>query len=404
MSNALAIANVTATLRAILNDVASHTVTGAEATFYRPDSPKLPALGVNIFLYQATPNPAFRNRDLPTRDAAGTILRRPHTALDLHYLLTFHGDDADLVPQLLLGAVSLKLHAEPVLTRSQVAQAAAQETGSGVFGNFLQKSDLADQSELVRITPANLSLEEMNKLWMTFPHVDYVLSAVYIASVVLIETTDVLPGPALRVKQPIVRAVPIAPPYIASVAPPDITFASPLNLTLFGRDFQPASDQVVFTGAGAGIVAAGSSDQALIVTVPSGLLAGVNSVQVVRSSPLSPPDVSDVSNPASFLLRPSYQGAVVGPGRLVTVTVAPAVGASQVATLILNPVGGSAASPPPLAADPIPPNTTSTTLAFHADALPAGTYLARVSIDGAESLLTGGGPGVPFSGPLVVLT
>lgn len=116
--------------------------------------------------------------------------------LDLHYLLTFHGDDADLVPQLLLGAVALRLHAEPVLTRSQVALAAAQETGSGAFGHFLANSDLAEQSELVRITPANLSLDEMNKLWMTFPQVDYVLSAVYVASVVLIETTDVLPGPA----------------------------------------------------------------------------------------------------------------------------------------------------------------------------------------------------------------
>jgi hypothetical protein len=404
MSNSLAIATVTATLRAILDDVASHTVNGAVATFLRPDSTNLPALGVNIFLYQVAPNPAFRNSDLPTRKADGTLLQRPQAALDLHYLLTFHGDDADLVPQLLLGAVALKLHAEPILTRAQIAQAAAQETGSGAFGHFLVNSDLADQSELVRITPADLSLEDMNKLWMTFPQVDYVLSAVYVASVVLIETTDVLPGPALRVKQPIVHAVPSAPPYIASVAPPDITFASPLNLILLGRNFNPASDQVTFAGVGAGTVTAGSTDQALNVTAPAGLLAGFNSVQVIRSAPLSPPDVSDVSNLASFLLRPSYQGAVVGPGRLVTVTVAPAVAANQVATLILNPVGGGAAPPPPVAADAIPPNTTSPTLVFHADALPAGTYLARVSIDGAESLLTGGGPGVPFSGPLVVLT
>lgn len=120
-----------------------------------------------------------------------------------------------------------------------------------------------------------------------------------------------------------------------------------MNLTLLGRNFKPSSDEVNFTGVGAGTVTGGSTDQGLNVTAPAGLLAGVNSVQVVRSSPLSPPDVSDLSNLASFLLRPSYQGAVVGPGRLVTVTVAPAVGANQVAALILNPVGAGTAPPPP---------------------------------------------------------
>src|SRR5262249_30541747 len=163
------------------------------------------------------PSPAWRNSDLPTRRSDGTLVQRPRTALDLHYLLTFLGDDADLVPHILLGAVALRLHAEPVLTRDQIAQAAAHETRTRTYGHFLQTSDLADEVELVGITPADLSLEELSKLWMTFPEVNYVLSAVYVASVVLIETDDQPPGPALPVLKPCVRAVPFSLASIDSV-------------------------------------------------------------------------------------------------------------------------------------------------------------------------------------------
>ena len=117
MSNALAIATVTATLRAIINDAAKSVVSDAVATYIAPDAktPDSPP-GVNVYLYQATPNPAWVNTDLPTRQADGSLLQRPRTGLDLRYLLTFHGDDADLVPQLLLGAVAAtNAHREPSL-------------------------------------------------------------------------------------------------------------------------------------------------------------------------------------------------------------------------------------------------------------------------------------------------
>ncbi|MBN9511563.1 MAG: DUF4255 domain-containing protein, partial [Alphaproteobacteria bacterium] len=95
MSNALAIATVTETLLQLLQqrlDVSQ--VPGALVTALPPDSASgLPNPGVNIFLYQVSPNLALRNADLPTRAADGTLLRRPRTALDLHYLLTFYGDE-----------------------------------------------------------------------------------------------------------------------------------------------------------------------------------------------------------------------------------------------------------------------------------------------------------------------
>src|SRR5437867_2451557 len=122
MSNALAIATVTETLKNVLkNALPASLVNGADVTVFRPDASKsLPPKGVNIFLYQVTPNPSWRNADLPTRKADGSLIRRPQVALDLHYLISFYGDDAHFEQQRLLGAVARTLHAAPTLSRAEV--------------------------------------------------------------------------------------------------------------------------------------------------------------------------------------------------------------------------------------------------------------------------------------------
>ena len=84
-------------------------------------------------------------------------------ALDLHYLLSFHGDEAKLEPQRLLGSVARTLHAHPVLTREMI-----QDTLQDPLFGFLAGSDLADQVEPVKFTPSFLSLEELSKLWSVF--------------------------------------------------------------------------------------------------------------------------------------------------------------------------------------------------------------------------------------------
>src|SRR6202035_3433386 len=120
MSNALAIAAVTETLVQLLtrNLVEVSMVPNAWVSSVTPDqTARLANPGVNIFLYQVTPNAAFRNADLPTRAADGALLRKPQAALDLHYLLTFYGDESALEPQRLLGAVTLALHSNPNLAR-----------------------------------------------------------------------------------------------------------------------------------------------------------------------------------------------------------------------------------------------------------------------------------------------
>jgi hypothetical protein len=180
MSNHLAVATVTATLRALLGTVANQAVGGAVATVERPDAPQ--AAGnpprVNLFLYQVSPNSDWRNADLPTRSGAGDLRRRPQAALNLHYLFSFYGNEDAYEPQRILGRVATFLHAEPILSRRRVADAS-----TGVLAD----SDLKDQPELVRLVPTALSTEELSKLWSIFFQVPYRLSAAYQASVVLLE-------------------------------------------------------------------------------------------------------------------------------------------------------------------------------------------------------------------------
>src|SRR5262249_24172842 len=125
MSNHLAAAAVTATLRKNLQaalDTASPGINNARVTTVRPSNPAadLPTPGVNIFLYQVSPSGPLRNIDVPTRRIDGSVTTRPQSALELQYLISFHGDDTKMEPQILLGIVVRALHSQPVVTRAMI--------------------------------------------------------------------------------------------------------------------------------------------------------------------------------------------------------------------------------------------------------------------------------------------
>ena len=69
MSNHLAIATVTAALKQMLQVGISEDVPGAQVTTVRPDaaSGNISGACINLFLYHAMPNTAWRNADLRTR-------------------------------------------------------------------------------------------------------------------------------------------------------------------------------------------------------------------------------------------------------------------------------------------------------------------------------------------------
>jgi hypothetical protein len=421
VSNALAIATVTETLLQVLSSaLPASLVGGANVTTLRPDDASLQRTvqtpGVNIFLYQVTPNITWRNADLPTRRSDDSPLRRPQVALDLHYLLTFYGDDATLQQQRLFGAVARALHAAPALQRTNVHAAEGRLDPNGV--RYLD-SHLSDQIDLVRFTPIIFSLEEMSKLWSVFLKTDYVLSTAYVASVVLIETDDPPPAGALPVLKPSIQAIPFSLAVIDSVEPQAVTPSPPvpLKITLHGQGLN-ADDLVAFTTPGKtgpvfGAIDAGSTSERLTVTLPPGLRPGVNTVQLIQIAPESSPPLDSLhvlseSNAVAFVILPTV--ASIGPassaGHLRSV-VSPAVGPQQQVSLVLNQVAGSLPSGPqafvlPTDTHDVETDTFTFSTIFPNASVPSGTYLVRIRVDSAESRLTVDASG-KFNGPVVTI-
>ena len=199
MSSPLAMAAVTAALKDLLNDgLLNHDLSSVGSFSVTALPPDRVTTGqnepnqLNLFLYQVTPNLGWRNVGLPSRDTQGARLNNAPLAIDLHYLLTAYGSQ-DLNAEVLLGYAMQLLHETPVLTRERlriVLGAPSPVDGSilpSPFGN-LSAADLADQVELIKITPVFLSTEDMSKMW-TAMQARYRPTMAYMASVVLIQST-----------------------------------------------------------------------------------------------------------------------------------------------------------------------------------------------------------------------
>jgi len=201
MSSPLAIAAVTMAFKDLLNDgflnhdissnvgnitVSSlppdHIATGAQ----EPDQ-------LNVFLYQVTANPGWRNTALPSRSQQGERLSNAPLALDLHYLVSAYGSQ-DTHAEILLGFAMHLLHETPVITRERLRFLFGQPTplldGTLLPGPFknLSAEDIADQLEMVKITPNYLNADELSKLW-TAMQSRYRPSMAYTVSVVIIQAT-----------------------------------------------------------------------------------------------------------------------------------------------------------------------------------------------------------------------
>jgi hypothetical protein len=388
MSNYLAIATVTAGLYQLLLDPVRKAVgSSANIVFGRPqanDNEKDSNPRLNIYLYQVTPNAAFRNIDLPTRRADGTLVKRPVAALDLHYLFTFHGKDDQFEPQIMLGTVASTLQAEPVLLPPTIQSAM-------ISFDPIKNSDLADQVERVRFTPTALSLEEFSKLWSAFFQVEYRLSIAYQASVVLIENDSMTPQDALPVQARNVYAIPFQQPTINQVmskAGAGQPILPTSTLVIQGAQLL-ADDTVVRIGNLTAPLPYAITSTSITLPVPAGLQAGLLGVQVIQQLMIGTPPLPHSgieSNVAPIVLHPviSVTGAT---SAQITLTVNPTVQPGQKIKLLLNRV--TPATPSAFTFTVPPLTAASASLTIPISGVPgAGTvYFIRLAIDGAESPL-----------------
>jgi hypothetical protein len=413
MSNFLAIATVTETLRRTLSATVGPDVPGATVTAVRPDgiAQGLPLVGVNIYLYQVTPNAALRNADLPTRRSEGSLAQRPRAALDLHYLLTFYGDEAALEPQLCLGSVARTLHAQPVLTRQSIAEAILRSPS-------INRSNMADEVELVKFTPNLLTLEELSKLWSVFFETRYNLSIAYQASVVLIEP-EVAPRRQLPVRERKVHVRPFRQPTIeriTSAAGEDEPILAGSTLLIHGQRLRGDATRVRIGRSGFGVVVPPQQVEDTEISLqlqegqnllpPDSLRAGVNGVQVIHDLIFGTPGDPHrgvESKVVAFVLRPSVSRNRRGNYRIrlvnivpdvpntvqgfVAVTLRPKVGRRQRVVLLLNAFGAASGTPQAYSFPADPRDADRFTVTFPIRRVVRGQYLVRVQVDGAESPL-----------------
>lgn len=398
MSNFLAIATVTASLRQALQEAVATDVAGASVTATRPEAARSgnqePV--VNLYLYQVTPNAALRNSDLPARGPEGQPRNRSRVALDLHYLVSFYGNEARLEPQRLMGSVLRTLHERAVITRSMIERALADRNNG-----FLAGSDLASEVELVKLTPASLSLEELSKLWSIFFQTPYALSVAYTGTVVLIDGLAA-PRPALPVRTHRIHLGPFSRPTIEHVAPEggaDQPVQADSRLRILGswvngEALRARVGMAVLTPQQVG-------ERQLLVDLASApassLRAGVQSVQLVPAAGPPAPDGAALtadSNAFPIVVRPTVVAvrASSSPSKAkpslpprVTVDLRPRVGKEQRVALLLRASSQGEALTYTLPA--LPRDGDGGTLDFSASQVRPGGYLVAVQVDGAESPL-----------------
>jgi hypothetical protein len=424
MSNALAIAGVTAVLRDLLDSgMIDHAVTdamgqGVSVTAVAPDRIALEGTDakpqLNVFLHQATPNPAWRNMALPSRDGTGNRLSNPPLALDLHYLVTAYGL-TDLQAEVLLGYAMQLLHETPMLAREKIRLALnppSMPVDGGALPSVyqaLRAADLADQYEQIRITPAQMTTEEMSRLWSAC-QAHYRPTAAYQVSVVLIEATQParapLPvlsrgapapsslDPAVLLEGGVAVQPGLVPPFpeVESVVLPDGRTAAHLGdaIVLNGHDLNGTDHHLLLTLPRLHIeltvtpptISSPASVTFALPNQPADVPAGTDlaAVQVVRAGDTEP----STSNQIALSIAPEIAGLTMPPEiftrdpsgtAVIMLGCRPHVRPTQRASLIL----GSRE----VLAEPHPAVTS--TLTFTVVNAPVGQHRVRLRVDGIDS-------------------
>ena len=424
MSNAMAIATVTDTLRRLIHAAikSDHNLpSDADVTVLPPDrahnDPSLKHF-VNLFLYQVLPNAAWRNIDTQSLMKPGSTSMSP-LALNLYYMLTAYSQGDDVHPHnvstishQLLGHAMSALHDHAVLLLDDIAQANP-------------KSELQNQIDRVRITLQPLSVEEIFRLWSGFQS-QYRISVAYEASVLLIDSTQI-PHTALPVRIPNITVRSFRVPIIEKVTPELITAGK--QITIEGHNLK--GDAVHVKIGDKRIAPDSVSEKRILVTLPNKptdrLPAGINTIQVEQGvnfgrldyqtqrpildakgeqvSLATDPHPGFESNIHPFVLHPTITSLTfrrLPAPPTVTVTVNPPIGKGQRVVLLLNELQ---VPTPHVYSFNVPPRETGPDFVASIDIAVTGAangqYLARMMVDGAESGLDVDTTSNQFTGPKV---
>jgi len=393
MSNFLAIPTVTAAIQRLLSSRVSVDVPGAEVWTDSPDGRQgVTDPGVNVFLFSLVPNAAMRNADVATRSSDGRVRQRPTTALDLDYLLSFHGAEDDLQPQRLLGSTVRTLHATPTITREAVEAIRLSAGASPPTHHYLLHTNLDEQMDLVRLSPLPLHVDELSKLWSVFFQVPYRLSVAYRASVVLVEE-DLDLEPATPVLARGLAVVPMRRPTVERIESLDagpVVATSTIRVLGHRLRGDETSVEVAGTEVAPTLVTPRELHVPLGALAAGTLRAGGVALQIVHRVLVGvppTPHAGERSSVAAFTVHPRVVDAeadVTGGSGTIELTVDSVVGASQrLAMVLLDPA--TLQRRHVFAGPERTGDVTETT--FAVTGVGAGEHVVELQVDGAPSVL-----------------
>ncbi len=414
MSTALAISAVTAVLQSFLSSVynaPSSPLGSVSVSAIAPDivqsslgSGAEAQLQVNLFLHQVTPNAAWRNVGLPSAAGDGsTRLKNPPLALNLHYLLTAYASK-DTQAEALLGFAVLMMHENPVLPRSQISSAlnnlASSNPPSNPLAKVLSSSGLADQIEMLKITPSTLGREEMAWIW-TALKADYRPTFAFDVSVALLESPLASSSPLPVLSQNITAQPGSTAPSFQIQLPGGESAALPGDTVTFAGQFSTGTVQVLLVhqrlGAQPPITPSAATSSSVSFAIPSNTPAGNYTVSVTVTNGSGVVLQSTLGQPialAPTIPSPAAATAAANAlGTLVTLTANPQVVTGQTVSLAM---GGTTAPAQTFTAP-------TATLSFQFPALAHGSYLARLRVDGVDSPVTVNWAATPpsFTAPFI---
>ena len=387
MSNSLAIAAVTATLRNLLHagittesDLADASITMQPLDRARTSESN--ANQLNLFLYHVVPSPTWRNQPMPGGPRSGET-GFPALGLNLYYLITAFGRDNDIQKPSsheLMGRAMSVLNDHPVLSTDEIKAS-------------LPDNDLWAQMERVRITLQPFAIEEIAKLWTGF-QTQYRLSVAYEAAVVLIDSSR-----QTRTPLPVLARGAGDTGYMAqgNVQSP---YPSIVSITMAsGQATATLGDTVLISGllltgdkvivqfsnvrlaAAISVTATSISDQQISVTIPNkptAWAAGTYTVSVTIHAAGQP---DRATNELTLAIAPKITTKlpVTMPlnksGLAVKLACSPNIFPGQRASLLINNLE--------YVAPAVSSNTSQ--LSFAVASLTAGSYFIRLRVDGVDS-------------------
>jgi hypothetical protein len=171
-----AIADVGSTMIKLLRDKMSDLVPqGSSIALISPVDAEAKDVRLALFLYGVMENAYMKNQEM---SAIGpNQLQQPPLVLELYYLLTAYA------PQQIPDASDMTLYEHRLLGRAM-----SIFYDNAVLSGSMLQAGLAGQDDVQRITMHPISLDDLTKLWTTFPNLQYKPSVSYMVTPVTIDS------------------------------------------------------------------------------------------------------------------------------------------------------------------------------------------------------------------------